>query len=460
VQRLHEALQQLSVYSPAVPLRVALSGGIDSVVLLHGLAALRADRLVGELDAVHVDHGLHPDSAAWAAACASHCAELGVALRAVNVTVPRCAGDSPEAAARAVRYAALADGLEHGQCLLTAHHGDDQMETVLLQLLRGAGPAGLAAMPACRAFADGWLIRPLLDFTRAELETWAQSRGLVWQEDPSNEDCAPGRNYLRHKVVPALRQRWPAVAASLGRSAGHCAEAQRLLEDLGAIDLEAVAKDDGLRAEALAQLSEARQRNLLRLWLRRRGLPLPGVRRLQTLVEDLIPARRDASAEVSWPGASVRKYRDRLFALDASQLKVLAHQPEPSVWHDVAAPLALGLGMGQLNWVSDPAGGVDGSWLEQASLEVRYRRRGEQIEPAGGGHHRRLKTLFQAIGIPPWWRAHVPLVFAQNRLLAVADRWLSGEALAAPGQAGWRLCWEQAPLGAGRDCDRTGVLVI
>jgi len=460
VHRLHEALQRISVFSPASPLRVALSGGVDSVVLLHGLAALRADGLVGKLDAVHVDHGLHPDSATWAAACAAHCAELGMPLKSVTVTVPLRPGDSPEAAARAVRYAALGEGLAQEACLLTAHHGDDQMETVLLQLLRGAGPAGLAAMPGCRAFAGGWLIRPLLDFTRAELEAWARSRGLVWQEDPSNEDCLPGRNYLRLKVLPTLRQRWPAAAASLGRSAGHCAEAQRLLEELGAIDLAAVAADDGLRAGSLAQLSEARQRNLLRLWLRRRGLPLPGARRLQTVVEALIPARRDARAEVNWSGASLRKYRDRVFALNASQLETLAHRPQPSVWRSVGTSLALGPGMGSLSWVSDPAGGIDDSWLEQAPLEIRFRRRGEQVEPAGGTHHRRLKTLFQEIGVPPWWRGHVPMVFAQNRLLAIADRWLSGDALAAPGQAGWRLRWEQAPLGAGRDCDRTGVLVI
>jgi tRNA(Ile)-lysidine synthase len=460
VPRLAEALLDLPPVSPATPLCVALSGGIDSVVLLAALAELRAEGAVGPLRARHVDHGLHPDSGAWAGACESVCRTLGVALQTVRVDVPRERGDSLEAAARAVRYEALAAGLGHDECLLTAHHGDDQMETVLLQLLRGSGPAGLAAMPKYRRLADGWLIRPLLGFTRAELEAWARGRGLAWQEDPSNRDPAPGRNFLRLKVLPQLLERWPGAAASIGRSAALCAEAHHLLEDLGQADLAVVAVDDGLDAVVLATLNPARQRNLLRLWLRRQQLPLPDSHRLQTAVEQLLPARRDARPRVDWPGASLRKYRDRIHVLGQRQLEVLGRDPRPLSWPEVRTPLPLGQGMGRLVWTHDPDGGVDARWLQDAGMEIRYRHAGDQAQPAGGDQHRRLKTLFQEIGIAPWWRSHVPLVFAQNRLLAIADRWLAPGARAAPGHAGWRLRWEDAPTAAAHDCDSPGVLVI
>ena len=460
VPRLGEALLALPPVSPDTPLCVALSGGIDSMVLVAALAELRAEGVVGALRAHHVDHGLHPDSGVWAGACESVCRTLGVPLQTVRVEVPRERGDSLEAAARSVRYEALAAGLGHDECLLTAHHGDDQMETVLLQLLRGSGPAGLAAMPKYRPLADGWLIRPLLGFTRAELEAWARGRPLTWQEDPSNRDPAPGRNFLRLKVLPRILGRWPGAAASIGRSAALCAEAHHLLEELGQDDLAAAAVGDGLDAVVLATLNPARQRNLLRLWLRRQQLPLPDSHRLRTAVEQLLPARRDARPRVDWPGASLRKYRDRIHVLGARQLAVLERDPRPLSWPEVRTPLALGPGMGRLVWAHDPDGGVDPRWLQDAGMEIRYRHAGEQAQPAGGDQHRRLKTLFQEIGIPPWWRSHVPLVFAQNRLLAIADRWLAPGALAAPGQAGWRLRWEDAPASAARDCDSPGVLVI
>lgn len=460
VPRLREALFDLPPVRAETPLCVALSGGIDSVVLLTALAELRAEGAAGALRAIHVDHGLHPDSRAWAASCESICQALGVALETLRVVVPREPGESPEAAARSVRYQALAELLGPGECLLTAQHADDQMETVLLQLLRGAGPAGLAAMPACKRFAEGWLLRPLLGFTRAELETWARMRTLSWQEDPSNRDPAPGRNYLRLVVVPRLRERWPAAAASIGRSAAHCGEAQQLLEELAQSDLAAVGAADGLNAVALAALNQARQRNLLRIWLRLRGLPLPDSHRLQTAVEQLVPARRDASPRVDWPGASLRKFRDRIHALDARQLQVLGADPQGRRWPETGTPLVLGPGMGRLVWWQDPRGGVHERWLRGPGLEIRYRHAGDRVQPAGADPHRRLKTLLQEIGVPPWWRSHVPLVFAQNQLLAVADRWLSPGALSVPGQAGWRLRWEDAPTAAGRDCDGPGVLVV
>ena len=447
VPRLREAMQGLAGIPSRPVLCVALSGGVDSMVLLHALAELYRQGDVAGLRAVHVDHGLHADSARWAAACQRSCAALDLELDQVRVQVPRRSGESLEAAARAVRYAALGERLQPEECLVTAHHADDQMETVLLQLLRGAGPAGLAAMPAATGFAGGWLIRPLLGFTRDELEGWARGQDLEWQEDPSNRDPGPRRNFLRIAVVPGLRERWPAAAASFGRSAAHCGEARALLDELAGIDLSIVAADGSLDAVALAQLSEPRQRNLLRVWLRQRGVPLPGFRRLQTAVDQLVPARDDAKAEVSWPGGSLRKYRQRIYALDAAQLVQLERDPSPATWTDPRRPQDLGSGLGRLVWFRDPNGGIGERWLGEGSLEIRYRRKGERVLPSGGDHHRRLKSLFQETGLPPWSRSGAPLVFAQNELLAIADRWLAPGALVPPGQAGWRIRWEQPANG-------------
>ncbi|MGB5591518.1 MAG: tRNA lysidine(34) synthetase TilS [Gammaproteobacteria bacterium] len=444
--RLSEALRCLSGIPPQPRICVALSGGVDSMVLIHALAALYRQGDIAGLRAIHVDHGLHPDSASWAQACERECAALRLELKQFQVQVPRRRGESLEAAARAVRYAALAEGLQPEECLATAHHSDDQMETVLLQLLRGSGPAGLAAMPAVSDFADGWLIRPLLNFSRVELELWARQQDLTWQQDPSNRDPGPRRNYLRIAVIPGLRERWPAAAASVGRSAAHCAEASMLLEELAGIDLSRLATDDSLDAVALAKLSEARQRNVLRAWLRQRGMPLPGFRRLQSAIQQLVPARRDANPEVRWPGGALRKYRQRIYALDAAQLRQFEREPAPLVWSDPKRPQDLGPGFGRLVWFREAGGGIDQRWLE-GTLQIRFRHEGERVLPLGGEHHRRLKSLFQECGIAPWQRDRAPLVFAQNQLLAIADRWLAPKALAAPGQAGWRIRRELPPPG-------------
>jgi tRNA(Ile)-lysidine synthase len=447
VPRLRDAMQGLSGIPSRPRLCVALSGGVDSMVLLHAMAELYRQGSVAGLRAIHVDHGLHADSPRWAAACKRGCAALDLELDQVRIQVPRRSGESLEAAARAVRYAALGDRLQPRECLATAHHADDQMETVLLQLLRGAGPAGLAAMPAATDFAGGWLIRPLLGFTRDELEGWAREHGLEWQEDPSNRDPGPRRNFLRLSVIPRLRERWPAAAASFGRSAAHCGEARALLDELAGIDLDSVAVDGSLDAMALGQLSEPRQRNLLRVWLRQRGMPLPGFRRLQTAVEQLLPAPADAQAEVNWPGVSLRKHRQRIYALDAAQLARLERDPLPVTWADPRGPQDLGPGFGRLVWFRDPAGGIGERWLSAGPLKIRYRSKGERVLPCGGGHHRRLKSLFQETDLPPWSRSGAPLVFAQNELLAIADRWLAPGALVPPGQAGWRIRWEQPATG-------------
>lgn len=423
-------------------LLLAYSGGLDSQVLLHRLAtdpALTAGR---ELRAMHVHHGLHPRADDWAMFCERCCAALEVALQVRHVDARPQFGESPEAAARRARYAALREAMDSRTALLTAHHRADQVETVLLALLRGSGPRGLAAMPASRAFPPGVLLRPLLDCERAALRDYAERHGLEWVDDPGNADPAFDRNYLRGTVIPTLRARWPAVERSLVRSARHCAEAAELLEQLAARDLNRVGDvDDTLSVERLRDLDPARQRNLLRHWLRGRELPIPDERQLQAVLDELLTAGRDRRPLVHWPGGELRRYRDRLYAM----VPLPAPPAADTVldW-DGRAPLVL----------------PDGSCLVLRStptrelpeplrgpFTVRFRRGGERFHPAGRVHGRTLKKLLQETGIPPWWRERMPLLYRDERLIAVPGLGVAADLAAAAARADWCLEW-QNPVGS------------
>ena len=422
---------------PAAPVYwVAFSGGLDSTVLLSALAERRAD-LPGELRAVHVNHGLHGDAGRWADHCQAACHLLGVPCQVVVVDARGGPGESPEAAARAARYRALAAVLGEGQALLTAHHRDDQAETLLLHLLRGSGPRGLAAMPERRLLGAGWLGRPLLAWSRGDLRTWAAMRGLGWLEDPSNRDERFDRNFLRRQVLPLLERRWPDVSRVLARDAALQAEAARLLEVLAEEDLaRSGGPDPGtLSVSSLRGLSPERQRGVLRHWLRALGLPVPGATQLLHLVRDVLEARVDAVPRVRWSGVEVRRYRDAL----------VARRPWPSpeageVWA-WQPPEALRLPAGVLEARPEVGRGVGARWLEDRPALVRLRAGGERVRLPGRRHSRSLKKLLQAEGIPPWQRERLPLVYLGDELAAVADLWVCEPFAATPGEAGWLVHW-------------------
>lgn len=419
---------------------VALSGGLDSTVLLH---ALVASSVAERVEAIHVDHGLHHDSPKWRTHCRRICAALGVSFSDAEVQARALPGESQEEVARNARYARLREETIGGRTIVTGHHADDQLETVLLQLFRGAGPAGLAGMPSLVRFHHGWLCRPMLGFRRAELAAWALEEGFEWLEDPSNLELGYDRNYLRHQVLPAVVRRWPSAALSALRSARHCAEAVTLMEDLADADLDLVSSDGSPTVSALAGLRPARQRSLLRRWLAVSGLPVPGASQMESILSDVMTARRDAGPEVRWPGGAVRRYRDRLFAIDDRTLEILAQESRIRVWH-VHEPLPLGPGLGQLRLTPAEGRGLSPEWLEDGRLEVRSRGGGERMRPDGRGCTRSVKKLMQEAGIPPWWRRHIPLVWSGERLLCVADLWQAEEACTESAGA-WRVAWENPP---------------
>jgi tRNA(Ile)-lysidine synthase len=398
---------------------VAYSGGLDSTVLLHALAAIRREKRF-LVEAVHVHHGLQSEADQWELYCRRFCERLGVRYRSFWVDARSKPGESPEAAARHARYGILAPLLQASDCLLTAHHRDDQSETVLLQLLRGAGPEGLAAMPFVTGFGVGYHARPLLEYSRTELLRYAQGQELDWIDDPSNFDVDYARNFLRHELFPLLRRRWPSAAQTLCRVARIQAEASELASSLGEIDRvnAAGSKPGTLSVNALTELSYARRNNLLRYWIRERMLPVPTSRQLAQVSVDLLASRQDGMPCLRWPGAEMRRYRDDLYATpplsahDATKVYVWEQDRDLVIPH-----LNLRLSAEDLKAQTSI---VPSS---QTRFEVRFRRGGERCRREGRRHRYSLKTLFQDAGIPPWERDRIPLIYINDKLALVWGYW-------------------------------------
>lgn len=428
-------LQALEPWRQAPAWWVAFSGGVDSAVLLHLLARLRDAHALPPTAAIHIHHGLQAVADSWVALCRAQCEALGIALTIRHVRVGE--GASLERAAREARYQAFAGLLGKGEVLLTAQHQDDQAETLLLRLLRGAGVRGLAAMPASRPLGDGQLVRPLLGVARAELEAWACREQLAWIEDPSNLDIRLSRNFLRHEILPRLAQHWPAAGAVLARDAEQLAEADGLLGELAELDLAAPQTPGepvwlalpSLQLAPLRALPEARQRNALRHWLRRLTLPPErehwvGWGNLRDAAEDAAPIWRLGAGEL-------RRAGGRLWWLSGDWLQAPAGECD---WPDARQALVLP-GNGQV-WLEGEAGA--------GKLQIRYRRGGEVLELAGRGH-RDLKRLLQENGVPAFVRGRLPLLYADGRLLAVANL----PRLRAPDAGALRLCWAGPTGGPG-----------
>jgi tRNA(Ile)-lysidine synthase len=435
-------LQALLASLPApaanAPLCVALSGGLDSTVLLVALARLRAEGMLPSLvRALHVDHRLQADSRRWAAACRRLAEEQGIPFEDVRVEVPDAAGLSPEAAARTARYGAFATRLAPGEVLLTAHHADDQLETILLQWLRGGGLRAVAGMAAAAPFGDSaWHVRPLLEYPRADLARWAEEQGLRWLEDPSNADRRFDRNYLRLEVLPALRARWPAAATTASRVAEYARDALALEAACIAGDLPVALSGHALRLEALARLPEPRQRAVLRAWLAGSGLPPASARTLAALRHDMTVAAADRIPETRWPGAVVRRYRGHLLAsghgspFEAREGEWPLSAGEPYRW-STASRLVLAAATGD---------GLSRARLPER-LSVRRRVGGESFMPAGGAHRRDLRKWLQERDVLPWRRGELPLLFAGDRLLAVADLGVATDFAARSDEPSWRIEW-------------------
>ncbi|HVT32073.1 MAG TPA: tRNA lysidine(34) synthetase TilS [Rhodanobacteraceae bacterium] len=434
--RIRDHIEHALVELVAGPILVSLSGGLDSTVLLHALARSQAARDRGRR-AVHVDHGLHADSPMWARQCADFAEQVGVPLETRAVDIARTPGLGLEATARRARYGAIEEMLQAGEILALAHHRDDQAETVLLKLLRGAGPEGLGAMRMLRRLGRGFAWRPLLTLPRASLRSYAEQHKLVWIEDPSNADFSLDRNFLRIEVLPRIARRWPEAEASISQSAVWARAAADFIDDEAERALTHVQGLDPstLRFREWLALPDALRDPVLRRWLRAIALPEPTQFQVAELVRQLAEAGEDRQPCVRWPGVEVRRYRELLHALAPLQLAPLDWTAEFT-----GEALSLPSGIGVLR-LAALAADAPQPRLAKPAL-VRFRRGGENLRLSGTTHTRELRDLLQEAGIPPWQRSRLPLVFGDDgALLAVADLWLSDTGAEQLANANARLEW-------------------
>jgi tRNA(Ile)-lysidine synthase len=432
VEWLRRQLEKLEA-AAAAPARyvIAFSGGLDSTVLLHAIANGAGRRNV-PVSAVYIDHGLHSESAEWGRRCESIALQIGVGFERQSVQIDARAEKGLEAAGREARYAALRDFVGAGDWLLSAHHRDDQAETLLLNLTRGSGPAGLAGIGEAQRFSAGWLVRPLLDVSREALLAYARDAELEWITDPSNEDLRFDRNYLRHEVLPILERRWPGVTTRLR------GEAASMLEELARTDSAKLGdRPDCLDIAALRELSLPRQRNVLRYALARLGLPTPAAKHVDRIITEVLAARADAQPLVTWPGAEVRRDRGNLYLLPASEPAALVHQAVPPT----ASSLPLPAGLGTLYFDRSGHEGLSEAVMAR-DMELRFRGGGEKIKLSKHKPTRKIKKLLQEQGVVPWMRDRLPLLYADGQLVAVADLWIAESALARPGTV---IEWRDRP---------------
>ena len=422
---------------PGAHLALGLSGGLDSVTLLSILLEL-APALKFSLRAVHVNHGISPNAARWAEFCGGLCTRLGVPLQLESVDISPHRHLGLEGAARRSRHEAFAR--VDADFVVLAQHSDDQAETLLLRLLRGAGLRGLAAMPPLRSISGtrARLLRPLLAVSRAEIETHARLRGLEWVEDESNADTIRRRNFLRHDVFPLLERQFPGARATIARAAAHLAEARELLDEMARADFERCAGAEGVNVADLQDLGDARAKNLLRYWCETKNMEPLSAARTGELLRQLRESRPDARVGLAVPGWTFLRYRERLYLRRASPALGRSLR---EVWDGANALPMLSLG-GVLKFKPEEGRGLSLAKLRAGRVTARLRQGGERLRLDAGRPRRTLKNLFQERGIPPWRRDHLPLIYCGDELASVPGVGDACEFRAVPGEAGLIVTWE------------------
>lgn len=404
---------------------VGLSGGLDSIVLLHALAQLRMDEPF-QLSALHVHHGLSPNADHWAAFCRTLCAELDISCDVSRVALPNASGKGLERAAREARYQAFAAA--PGDILCLAHHQNDRAETFLLNLFRGAGATGLGGVPEERTLGRKRLVRPLLDTPRSALAAWCKAHQLRWIEDESNQDLAFRRNYVRHRVLPVVAEMYPGAVGVLARTSAQMTEQAVLLDRLATFDAQRCRDQDGFLSVArLQQLPEPAVRNVLRHGLARAGVQIPAARRLQEFTAQLMTAHADTEAFVRMGLVGLHLWRD-------------------GIWVD---PVMDGCGPGEEAALKDGIGIWPDGQLEIAGVSAENH--GLRLAPLGHGQRfhpkgrcrDRVSELLRAQGVPPWVRPRVPALWSGNALLWVTGLGWSNGSEAQQYAASLSLCWHE-----------------
>ncbi|MBY3789719.1 tRNA lysidine(34) synthetase TilS [Photobacterium carnosum] len=402
---------------------LALSGGLDSRVMLDLLARFINEHPDYHADAVYVHHGLSTNADIWAQQCVSWAESSGLRCDIERVHCELGGGASVEQAARNARYQALSNHIQAGDTLLTAQHADDQIETVLLALKRGSGPAGLAAMPVLTTFALGQHLRPLLTISRADIEAYGIQHQLQWVEDESNQDQRYDRNFIRHQIIPLLNDRWPGIRKAVSRSAYLCGEQEGLLEELLSYQLQQALQADGslrITENISARLGMA----LIRQWLKQQAVIMPSLAQLEQIWFNVVQAKVDANPQVYWQQYQVRRYQQQLYLLE--------QWPDISDWqHEVIInqPCQLPQALGAVCLQQQAQAGLRLPYADEV-VSIRFDYLGPEIKPQGRSGKRKFKKLLQEYQVPSWLRRRTPMLFYGEQLVAIADVFIVDEFIA------------------------------
>ena len=405
-------------------------------MLLHALATIKND-IDPELIAVHINHGMSPEAELWENHCKEVTRNYAIKFQNYSVDLSQKSDKGIEAFAREKRYEVLGNLIRNNDLLLTAHHMDDQVETILLQLMRGCGPNGLVGMPQSRRFSKGLLLRPFLDYSKEEIHGYALNESLNWVEDESNKSNKYDRNFLRNKIIPELLMRWPGALKTVRRAAGHQAEARSLINEISKSDLENIC-ENGYRRIEIAEfdkLSDIRKKNTLRAWIKKNNMQSPSAQIIEKINTELVHANNDRNPCVKWKGCEVRRYREYIYIMRS----LPAHDTSTSTIWDLKDPLILTSGC--LKAVACKGRGIKKDMLSKNIVEIRYRQGGEQLKPFGRREMHDLKKMFQEEGVLPWNRDRIPLIFYNNELIAVGDLWIEHKYATMQSEIAWQFEW-------------------
>ncbi len=414
---------------------IACSGGMDSSVLLHLFYSSKS-QVNKPIEVIYVNHGLYKNSVDWGDFCKEQCQRYEIPFTQLDISEKCPKGISIEAWAREKRYSLIAQTMNKNDVLFTAHHQDDQVETFFLQALRGAGPRGLASMPTIKKIANGFHVRPLLHYKRSEIQCYANNNSLVWHDDNSNSDTRYDRNYLRHKILPEIEERWPAYRETISRMINHQKEYKTVLDEIAYSDMKrALHNNVSLNLDVIQKLSIERQKNLIFIWLDEMNLDSPGSKHMEHIISDLVCSTSDKLPCVNWKDIEVRRYKNLLYASKTMnehdvniELDWNIHSPLSILDETLIAKPENGKGISKANTMN-------------AKFVIRYRQGGEKIHPDNYSHSKTVKQLFQECGVLPWLRDRVPLVYINEKLAVIPGFCIDKSYSAAIDESSWDIQW-------------------
>ena len=415
---------------------IAFSGGMDSTVLLHVMKNIIDEK--SQIRAIHINHNIVDNSKVWTRTCKSICKNFGIDIEIISLEVTHN-GYGLEAAARDERYEKLKEKLYKNEYLLTAHHEEDQMETVFLRMARGTGLDGLQGINEKYSFGEGIIFRPMLEVSKTSVMDYAKEHQLKWVEDSSNQDTHFDRNFLRKKIIPQFRERWPSIASSVSRLSQLSAQNIKILNQIAEEDIGPIANMNELPLAKLLDKSFERANNMLRYIILANGMSIPSMKTLQDGLKEMLDPETDKSV-IAWKDYCIRKYKNHLYFLSNSDLE--PNKVDVRIPWEIGKTVNLGENIGTIEATFIHG---DGLSIEKCKnkLTISYRQGGELIKPIGHRINKSLKNLFQENQILPWMRDKIPLIYYQDELVSVADLWFNQNYVASQNEAGFVVNWHK-----------------